>query len=1803
MAKIRHKLSDIKGMNINTTVHQSNEAIKLINVKPTTNGLETRNSAKVVCENYAEILNYSSQNASSLLADALDEPLLLSHSVYSADTTLLLYTEVGSGALVVLYVKRLGRGSYATMASPIGGVTVGGDNKGQIQVVDGRPAVAFINASDGDKLYFAIGDVGIDGSIDFTLHDCSGMGLDAGDLTSASAHRSAKIYLDSMEYLNNSAAQNAYVNPVASTDVTSDGTWYVSAEYSTYVKENCIGDTNVTTHWRTRLDDFTHYDKWVAVKFASQERVASFTLKGCWDGNNATLRFWLNPKIQGSNTSTDGSDGVWTDLYTHSGAVGYDHDALVKRDLTTPGLYSWYRAYQPVCVEGYIFGGGSWLLYKDNFRAFSHYDSTLGRNVLKCIGAQSSSAGQKLVRTFSAPINLSEAKEVRFKIKSNRTGANVKVTVYNAGPPESISITPNIVAADTWTDCSLSLQGHSSSLVTKLEIEMVDDSAETIVYISDVSYTNSEYSIEPESWIQFLLAGTSSAGVSSLGYWNIPVVDSLDPVLSKTVVINTDGSPCAHVVTAEGHLVVINGGTGDVTFRVKNEDGWVTTSALDLPGTDSLVDYKSVAVLNDTTFVFGCVDGDESVTYSVMGVVDNLGKVVVTNAETPVYSTTSTTGAGIKHVAITDRYYCAYVNTMLDQDEVALCYLMDDGTVEKMEMPIPVEDTIESWNLGYRSGEVTLYTADGVATPDGEIRYRVIIDFNLDEYDHRPTKDLGFVTNGIRLDYDQDTQQLSRLGDYPYGETEDMFSTEYRNIYMFKKDGVWQLGSVYPNFSVLFAGPDAIRNEDQSWLYYHYNPEFNTIVWAGLGPYSAYNSSSGATPSTAAINYIDKTTIINPVSVWETSGSGMIYEKANLWKTQYGEPKQLLMSSGYVDEDDATGSFSGDSSGVYPQARPHGHLIITNPDAGTGWIKDSRTDASGIITASEKGAVSGDGLVRLEQLSNFGRSPGYPAVYATLTTAISNQYVEYGKCAFTGADASGKFPPAYTAVANPAYYEIDGVPLDISALYREKDNVFAQLSDGTMPRLSYLLLADKSIQTNEYVLRQAWVDFDDYGNYNTTQSLEILRISLADPRYGGIAGARLASMRFVFDGISPSDRTGYFLLYSTDRIWIFTFRLNYTPGERAEISEVELYKTVDRLAFPFAAGNIIDIYVHDAPTPHAINRNLKVPVRPYYGYLLDTDDPRASASGRTTSESQESASATTGTMLITGIAGSASGAFVGKQVDVVLMGTTHERVITSIAACGAGSEATAVHTAYVDQAFPSPPISCDFTFRQGVVSNDCKLFYVPMTGMVPNVYDVPIDVDNATQFSPLLSSSKRWKNWLFYALPAMPLDQSIGAYRIAKLERVNGSDEVSVLSQKAGAYDPDGSITWKDRLFPALHSSESVALYDASESKMHLANRNLFRNDVFGFKVTDYHAVNLEISDAAWQDGICFIVDNANNAMYVTNGGLFAVNMASVVAIKKPVRVVPTNYGVVVACEEDVRRYIGFDPANMVQSKVLESGIEKDDYYCVDGYRDYAVVQNADSVYMISQTEKIDIGWMIEPYLNLDTTWQERCVAVDGANGEIWVQINLGAVGNIVVGDSILCKVAYAIFSPANGSWRIYAYNKQNQSYNTILYSAVAHAMIANIGDSLCIPEVKDVEMLRNEFNGFVTWDKIAFQFTTRESSLDDVTAQKKIQYLTLDNGTIRPLSDEAKPDYLRVRIYQHYDKYNELSNVVKQIEKTTGYNYVSFGIPIDATVYTGAIDITLARTVDNKNPKIILKDLILDVTAKGRKRQGGYNL
>lgn len=112
-------------------------------------------------------------------------------------------------------------------------------------------------------------------------------------------------------------------------DITGGKTYYADSEYNaTYTKDKAFDD-NASSRWSSANSDFPH---WIAVDLGKEKVVVRLVFtpyKGQVE----------NFKLQGSNNSTNGSDGDWTDLLSSASTNSGTQRFTVSN---TTG-YRWYR--------------------------------------------------------------------------------------------------------------------------------------------------------------------------------------------------------------------------------------------------------------------------------------------------------------------------------------------------------------------------------------------------------------------------------------------------------------------------------------------------------------------------------------------------------------------------------------------------------------------------------------------------------------------------------------------------------------------------------------------------------------------------------------------------------------------------------------------------------------------------------------------------------------------------------------------------------------------------------------------------------------------------------------------------------------------------------------------------------------------------------------------------------------------------------------------------------------------------------------------------------------------------------------------------------------------------------------------------------------------------------------------------------------------------------------------------------------------------------------------------------------------
>jgi hypothetical protein len=136
--------------------------------------------------------------------------------------------------------------------------------------------------------------------------------------------------------------------------------------------------------------------------------------------------------------------------------------------------------------------GGSGIViirYRASFESF--YEATIinqGLYSLKGVADTTYGLNKTLTRTVSPTIDLSNNDHVKFDIRSNRTGSNIKIGLHDAGGTTT-EITPNITSADQFQNVSLDLSSVSNmnkDAIDSIIITIVNADADNTFYIDNM---------------------------------------------------------------------------------------------------------------------------------------------------------------------------------------------------------------------------------------------------------------------------------------------------------------------------------------------------------------------------------------------------------------------------------------------------------------------------------------------------------------------------------------------------------------------------------------------------------------------------------------------------------------------------------------------------------------------------------------------------------------------------------------------------------------------------------------------------------------------------------------------------------------------------------------------------------------------------------------------------------------------------------------------------------------------------------------------------------------------------------------------------------------------------------------------------------------------------------------------------------------------------------------------------------------------------------------------------------------------
>ena len=145
--------------------------------------------------------------------------------------------------------------------------------------------------------------------------------------------------------------------------------------------------------------------------------------------------------------------------------------------------------YNNKSIGSYAVDGSTYItFYRTNLECFSESTiKTQGSYSLKGIST-TGALNKTLIKTIGSPINLSGINQIKFDIRSSRTGANIKIGLHDSGGTTT-EITSNIESANTWQEVKINLQNiinANKDAIDQIIITIVNADAANTFYIDNM---------------------------------------------------------------------------------------------------------------------------------------------------------------------------------------------------------------------------------------------------------------------------------------------------------------------------------------------------------------------------------------------------------------------------------------------------------------------------------------------------------------------------------------------------------------------------------------------------------------------------------------------------------------------------------------------------------------------------------------------------------------------------------------------------------------------------------------------------------------------------------------------------------------------------------------------------------------------------------------------------------------------------------------------------------------------------------------------------------------------------------------------------------------------------------------------------------------------------------------------------------------------------------------------------------------------------------------------------------------------
>jgi len=289
--------------------------------------------------------------------------------------------------------------------------------------------------------------------------------------------------LDYMEYANDAAAQAAYVSSgVYGSNFLTGGTATADTTLTTYVASRVV-DGNTGTSWISTDSAFPH---WWKYDLGAGVTKTARKLRLIVAADPDYVRF-KDFTLQGSNNDSD-----WTTVYT-----GQFPDA-------TTGWYDFefanstaYRYYKINITSSWEVDANYAQIYEAEMMEAGlqcYSEATIksqGDYSLKGIAAATGSLNDTLTRTVDPVIDLTGKTQIKFDIRSSRTGENIKIGIHDSGgttteKTHTIS-DANTFETDTWDISAVS--DANKDAIDSIIVTIVNADDANTFYIDNVRYS------------------------------------------------------------------------------------------------------------------------------------------------------------------------------------------------------------------------------------------------------------------------------------------------------------------------------------------------------------------------------------------------------------------------------------------------------------------------------------------------------------------------------------------------------------------------------------------------------------------------------------------------------------------------------------------------------------------------------------------------------------------------------------------------------------------------------------------------------------------------------------------------------------------------------------------------------------------------------------------------------------------------------------------------------------------------------------------------------------------------------------------------------------------------------------------------------------------------------------------------------------------------------------------------------------------------------------------------------------------